>query len=104
MQHRQQLLAREEAIRHDAHEKGRDERGDGGRAIREPDLSIREVQRLAEVRAHGHEPDAPDEVLEEHHQGEARARHRNLRMRMLRRASAPSWSPWMPMWPVFASP
>ena len=90
VQPRQQLFASEEAIRHDAHEKGREQRGNCGCTVREADLSIREVQRLTKVRAHGHEPHAPDEVLERHHQGEARPFHRNLRMRTLRRASAPA--------------
>ena len=53
-----------------------------------PDLRIGEVQRLSEVRAHRDEPDAPDEVLEEHHRRELRAHavHGSVLMRMLRNA------------------
>ena len=41
MQRRQQLFAREPAIRDDADEKGRDQRADRGRAIGEADMRNR---------------------------------------------------------------
>jgi len=61
----------EEAISDDADEKRGDERGDGRSPVGEPNLAISEPKRLSEVRPHSHKPGAPDEVLEEHHDGQA---------------------------------
>ena len=60
-------LAREEAIGHHSEEERRDQRGDRGGAVGQADLGAREVQRPGQVGAHGDEPRAPDEVLQEHH-------------------------------------
>ena len=66
------LLAREPAVRDNADEERGDQRADRGRAIGQADIRIGEMQRLPQVGAHGHEPDAPDEILQEHHQRETR--------------------------------
>jgi hypothetical protein len=69
------------------------------------DLLIGEVQRLPEIGPHRHEPDAPDEVLEEHHGRQLRASvHFTSRILMLRNARVPLWSPCSAMWPFVRRP
>jgi hypothetical protein len=72
MQHRQQLLAGKQPVGDDTDEEGRQQCADGGGAIGQTNLGIREMQPRAQVGAHGDEPHAPDEVLEKHHQRQAR--------------------------------
>ena len=90
MQNGQQLLACEQAVSDDAHEKGRRERRDRGCAVRQANFSIREVQGLAEVGAHCDEPHPPDEILQKHHQGETRGRHGSSRIRIFRNDKVPA--------------
>ena len=60
-------FAREEAIGHHSEEEWRDQRGDRGGSVGQANLGAREMQRPGQVGAHGDEPRAPDEVLQEHH-------------------------------------
>jgi hypothetical protein len=73
MQQRQRPLRGEEAVGDHPDEERRDHRRQGGGAIRETDLCPRELERLAQIGAHGYKPCAPDEVLEEHHGRELEA-------------------------------
>src|SRR5439155_26675059 len=102
VQHGQDLLGREEAVRHQAHEEGRDDRGNGGGAVGRADLRARKVQRGTQVGGKGHVPRSPEEVLHEHHRGQLqpdrRFHQRSSFTRTLRKATSSSWfcSPIIP--------